>query len=335
MHDQTSHIIQQIEIELQQQISRLKDLRTCILYDMLTYHMGWTGEGAGPGATGKRIRPLLLLLTTGACGANWKYSLPAAAAIELIHNFSLVHDDIQDQSDLRRNRPSVWKKWGQPQAINAGDALLILAQFAVSDLQKNHIPEKVVQVNDLIHNACLDLTRGQFMDLSYEKRNDITISDYWPMIAGKTAALFSVSTHIGSILAGAPDPVSESYQNFGHFLGMAFQSKDDYLGIWGESAQTGKSSESDLATGKKSLPVLFGLAKSDEFVDLWLKRPSIPEDIHNISNLLIKLGAKIFTQETIDQMANLALQSLKMTNPEGWMGEALYRITNDLIDRQN
>ncbi len=118
-----------IETELIQAVARLDEPQTRSFHEMLTYHMGWSGDGAGPEATGKRIRPLLVLLTCAACGAEWQRALPAAASIELIHNFSLVHDDIQDGSDLRRGRTTVWKKWGMPQAINAGDALFILAHL--------------------------------------------------------------------------------------------------------------------------------------------------------------------------------------------------------------
>ena len=118
----------QIEQELQKQVARLDQPRTKPFHEMLTYHMGWTGAGAGPEATGKRIRPVLVLLCAAACGAEWQRALPAAAAIELVHNFSLVHDDIQDNSPKRRGRDTAWVKWGAPMAINEGDALFESAQ---------------------------------------------------------------------------------------------------------------------------------------------------------------------------------------------------------------
>src|SRR5512138_2214660 len=135
----TKPLLSHIEQELQKQISRLDAPRTKAFHEMLTYHMGWTGEGAGPEAGGKRIRPLMVLLCTAAYGADWQSALPAAAAVELVHNFSLVHDDIQDHSDKRRGRPTVWKKWDMPQAINVGDMLFILAQTAILEL-KSHYP---------------------------------------------------------------------------------------------------------------------------------------------------------------------------------------------------
>ncbi len=172
-----------IEKELKRIVARLDEPRTRLFHEMLTYHMGWSGEGCGPEAAGKRIRPLLVLLTcaasnrtpdkTGSEAGMWKHALPAAACIELIHNFSLVHDDIQDGSDLRRGRLTVWKKWGMPQAINAGDALFILAQMALLETKDTFPPEKALQAGAIINEACLALSSGQFLDISYEKRIDL------------------------------------------------------------------------------------------------------------------------------------------------------------------
>src|SRR5215207_6847258 len=136
-------LLSHIELELQGQISRLDNPRTKAFHEMLTYHMGWTGEGAGPEATGKRIRPLLLLLCTAACGASWQLALPAAASVELVHNFSLVHDDIQDNSDKRRGRPTTWVKWGMPMAINVGDTLFVMSNQAIMELKGIYPAETV------------------------------------------------------------------------------------------------------------------------------------------------------------------------------------------------
>src|SRR3990172_4326989 len=134
-------LLSHIELELQRQVSRLDQPRTRSFHEMLTYHMGWTGEGAGPNATGKRIRPLLVLLCSAACGGDWKSALPAAAAVELVHNFSLVHDDIQDNSPKRRGRDTAWVKWGAPMAINVGDALFVISSQAIMDLKIHHPAE--------------------------------------------------------------------------------------------------------------------------------------------------------------------------------------------------
>src|SRR5581483_3491599 len=183
-----------IEAELQRQVERLNQPRTKSFYEMLTYHMGWTGEGAGPDAAGKRIRPLMVLLCVAACEADWKSALPASAAVELVHNFSLVHDDIQDNSPKRRGRSTVWAKWGAPMAINVGDALFVISNQAMLDLSRSHPASTVLQAAAILHDTCLELTRGQFLDMSYEKRTNLTVDDYWPMIEGKTAALISACT---------------------------------------------------------------------------------------------------------------------------------------------
>ncbi|MBK7453324.1 MAG: polyprenyl synthetase family protein [Anaerolineales bacterium] len=187
-------MLQKIEDELKHQVARLDQPRTKYFHEMLTYHMGWTGEGSGSEATGKRIRPLLVLLSTSSLIENekvgdqnnaspyWLRAKSAAAAIELIHNFSLVHDDIQDNSDKRRGRNTVWVNWGAPMAINVGDALFVIANQAVMDLMEYYPAEVVVKAANILNNSCLDLTRGQFLDMSYEERHDIGIDEYWPMV---------------------------------------------------------------------------------------------------------------------------------------------------------
>jgi geranylgeranyl diphosphate synthase type I len=328
-------ILPAIESELQRQVARLDEPRTRPFYEMLTYHMGWTGEGAGMEAQGKRIRPRLVLLTAASCNADWQSALPAAAAVELIHNFSLVHDDIQDNSDLRRGRSTVWRKWGEAYAINAGDALFILAHLALSELRDRFTAEVALKAEAVIDRACLDLTRGQYLDMSYESQSGLTIKDYWPMVAGKTAALLSACTQVGAILGNADESTQEAYRDFGHYLGLAFQVHDDYLGIWGDSALTGKSTDSDLVTGKKSLPVLYGLGKDGPFARRRAEGPVSAEEVPTLADQLAREGAKVFTQETADQMTDLALQSLRQANPQADAGEELFELANLLLNRQS
>jgi geranylgeranyl diphosphate synthase, type I len=333
-----------IETELKRIVSRLDEPRTRIFHEMVAYHMGWIGEGSGSEATGKRIRPLLVLLTYAASSSfsvitegevrTWENALPVAACIELIHNFSLVHDDIQDGSDLRRGRPTVWKKWGMPQAINVGDALFILAHMALLDAKDRFPLNKTLQVGSIVNEACLALSSGQFMDISYERRNDLATEDYWSMISGKTAALLSTCTHVGAVLGGDDEPSQESFRSFGHYLGLAFQVQDDYLGIWGDSAQTGKSTESDLVAGKKSLPVLYGLAQEGVFARRWAKGPIVSNEVETLSEQLAAEGAKLYTQEAADQMLDLALQSLRAAEPQGEAGEALFELARMLSSRK-
>jgi len=329
----TKELVSAIEAELQKQVSRLDAPRTKPFHEMLTYHMGWTGEGAGPEATGKRIRPLLVLLCTSSCGANWQFALPAAAAIELVHNFSLVHDDIQDNSSKRRGRDTTWVKWGAPMAINVGDALFVMSNQAIVDLKNNYPADVVMKAAEILHNTCLDLTRGQFLDMSYEERNDLGVEDYWHMISGKTSALIAACCHIGALLGGADDEKQEVYRSYGHYLGLAFQVQDDILGIWGDENVTGKSVASDLVEGKNSLPVLAGLDKKGKFAERWAQGPITPEEVGEVSRLLASEGGLLASQEAAKQMTDLALMNLREADPQGEAGDALFELTNRLLGR--
>src|SRR5215212_4748213 len=335
----TKPLLSHIELELQKQISRLDTPRTTAFHEMLTYHMGWTGEGAGPEATGKRIRPMLVLLTclasngTTSAEETWQSALPAAAAVELVHNFSLVHDDIQDNSDKRRGRPTTWVKWGVPMAINAGDALFVLSNQAIIDLKENYPAEVVVHAADILDNTCLELTRGQFLDMSYEEKTDLGVDDYWPMVAGKTAALLSACCHIGALLGGADESLQEAYRSFGHYLGLAFQVQDDILGIWGDEALTGKSAASDLMEGKKSLPVLAGLSANRSFAARWKQGPIQSAEVQELVRVLASEGGYEKANDAAKQMTNLALMSLREADPQGEAGEALFELADRLLKR--
>lgn len=323
----------EIEKELQSQVARLNEAHTRLFHEMLTYHMGWTGEGSGPQASGKRIRPLLLLLTTASCGADWANALPAAAAMELIHNFSLVHDDVQDNSEKRRGRPTVWSKWGVPMAINVGDALFVLSNQAMIDLSKTLPPATVVQAARIAHDTCLDLTRGQFMDMSYQQRSDLSVEDYWPMVGGKTSALLSACTHIGALIGNANETVQENHRQFGFHLGLAFQIQDDILGIWGDEAVTGKSASSDLVEGKNSLPVLFALGRGGGFAERWRQGPIQPHEVKSVAALLEKAGGREFAEEMSRIETRKALGFFEAAMPQGEAGQALLELANKLVGR--
>lgn len=327
-------MLPEIEKELQSQVRRLDQKDSQEFYEMLTYHMGWTGEGAGAEATGKRIRPVMVLLATASCGADWHSALPAAAAVELVHNFSLVHDDVQDNSDKRRGRPTVWKKWGVPMAINAGDALFVIANQAILDLEKTLPASTVVRAASILSNTCLELTRGQYLDMSYEERSDLKIADYWPMIGGKTSALLSACTHLGALIGGADEHGQESYRAFGHGLGLAFQVQDDVLGIWGDESVTGKSAASDLVEGKNSLPVLFALEKNSAFAKRWKQGPIQQNEVKEVASLLEDEGAKTYALEMSQNETDKALAFLEQANPMGDAGAALLELANMLLKRK-
>ncbi len=323
-----------IELELQQQVARLDTSRTQVYHQMLTYHMGWSGLGAGPEAAGKRIRPVMVLLACAAAGGNWQQALPAAAAVELVHNFSLIHDDIQDKSEKRRGRPTLWVDHGIAQAINAGDGMFIIAHLAITDLEHAYPAETTLRAARILHETCLDLTRGQYLDISYETRLDLTEDDYWPMISGKTAALLAGALQIGALLGGASDSQQTAYREFGEYLGLAFQVQDDILGIWGDEAVTGKSAASDLLEGKKSLPVLFGLGQSGPFATRWRKGPINPNEVGEVAGMLQETGAYVYAQKKSQEYTELALQRLAEANPQGEAGELLRGLAGQLLNRQ-
>jgi geranylgeranyl diphosphate synthase type I len=333
MADFISTLLTEVESELQRQISRFDEVHTQPFKEMLSYHMGWTGDGAGLEATGKRIRPLLLMLTTASCGGEWKKSLPAAAAVELVHNFSLVHDDIQDNSEKRRGRPTVWVNWGIPMAINVGDALFVLSNLAMLDLANDYPAKVVVKAARILHGTCLDLTRGQFLDMSFEKRTDVKVEDYWLMITSKTASLLSSCCHIGAVLGKANEATREAYRSFGHYLGLAFQIQDDILGIWGNENVTGKSTASDLIERKKSLPVLVGLSKEGRFAERWTSEQITTENVEEIAKLLASESAYAYTHEAAKQMTDLAINSLREADPQGEAGDSLIELANKLLYR--
>lgn len=281
------------------------------LREMLAYHMGWEGDDAGPDAQGKRIRPLLVLLCAEAAGGEWRNALPAANAVELLHNFSLVHDDIQDHSPLRRNRPTVWVKWGAPQAINLGDVLFTLSMLAVHDLSATLPPQKVLTASRILLETCLRLTEGQYLDISYETRPVLPLEAYWPMIGGKTSALLSSCCELGAIAGGADEERRKAFRDYGYSLGLAFQVLDDWLGIWGEPEQIGKSTESDLVSGKKTLPVLYGISKDGAFARRWMQGHIVPEEVPGLSQLLEEEGAYDKTLEKAAHLTGDALRALE------------------------
>jgi geranylgeranyl diphosphate synthase type I len=330
--DLSKDMLPRIEEELASVVQHAKTNGMEQLRSMLAYHMGW--EEGRQNAHGKRIRPLLVLLTTSAAGGEWENALPAAAAVELVHNFSLIHDDIQDGSELRRGRPTVWKIWGMPQAINAGDAMFALAHLATLRLTKTASSEIAISSSHLLLETCLELTKGQFLDIGYQDRNDLTIDDYWPMVRGKTAALLAACTELGAIVAGTASAARIAFHSFGQSLGLAFQAHDDFLGIWGDAALTGKSSESDLITGKKSLPVLYGLTQKGQFAKRWLEGPITPEEVPALAHLLELEGALRYTQETTARLTQQSLDALDATKAENAARDALEELAHQLLTRK-
>jgi geranylgeranyl diphosphate synthase type I len=314
---------------IDQTVDRQPELRS-----MLAHHMGWEGEGAGPEARGKRIRPLLVLLCAEAAGGEWENALPAAAAVELLHNFSLIHDDIQDKSLLRRGRPTVWSKWGVAQAINAGDVMFTQAFIAVQRMAETVSPVSAWEANKLLQETCLRLTEGQYLDISFETRRLVSMNEYWPMITGKTSVLLGCCAELGALSAGAAEWRRKEFYSFGIQLGLAFQALDDWLGIWGDVSATGKSAESDLASGKKTLPVVYALESNVDFQQRWHGRGLSVEEIPQIVKLLGEAGADTFTLNKAGELSNHAKQALTAALTDPSLGMDLLELTDYLLSRK-
>lgn len=226
------------------------------------YVMGWEDENGAPAsARGKRLRPALCLAATEAFGAPPEDGLPGGVAVELVHNFSLVHDEVQDRDAERHNRPTTWMLLGEAQAINVGDYLYTCA---IRSLGEADLPaERRIAALNVLNAAIAAMIHGQWADLSFETTTAVTSNEYLEMIRGKTGALFGAPLAIGAILAGASEADAALVRRWGEHVGLAFQVQDDYLGTWGEPGETGKSNTNDIARRKKSLPVIKGLENAD------------------------------------------------------------------------
>lgn len=319
-----------IETELQAIMAELLPDPYGEIGAMVRHHFGWQA-GAVPG---KRIRPLMTLLTAAGAGADWRRATPAAAAVEIVHNFSLAHDDIEDSSETRRGRVTLWKRWGAPQAINTGDFLYAAAHHAVYRLAGQGDSEAVAfAVQFELDRACLRLTLGQHLDLAFEHQSDVTPEAYVRMVGGKTAALLAAASAVGAHVAGASTSVCDAYRAFGWRLGMAFQLQDDLLGIWGEPDATGKSASDDLRHGKKTYPVVLGLRASPAFAHAWATgRVGMP-DVDGMRRALEASGADRATRREAERFTEGAMDALQEAEPRSPASEELRNLAKRLLGR--
>jgi geranylgeranyl diphosphate synthase, type I len=254
------------------------------------YHLGMVEADGTPttavvrrASQGKRLRPAVALLACGAAGGDPRRAAPLAAAIELLHQFTLIHDDIQDDSPLRRGRPTVYRVWGVPQAINAGDAMHAAANLALARLVETGVdPALALRLVADFGRMTVEIVRGQVLDLQFEGRPDVTPDAYLDMIAAKTSAIVRFAAEAGARVAGADDATAALFGRFGLALGVGFQVQDDILGIWGAPEQTGKAAADDIRRRKQTLPILLlrGAADGAEraAVDELYRQPEIDGD---------------------------------------------------------
>ena len=336
-------LLPQIEAELRATVSAPHHSLSAY-YGMMHYHLGWADESLAPSQTnsGKRLRPILCLLSCQALEGDTQQALPAAGALELIHNFSLVHDDIQDGSPTRRGRRAVWDIWGMAHGINVGDGLFVVARLALHRLGERGVSlSRQLAATLALDQACLALCEGQYFDMTFEERLDVDLDQYLWMILQKTAALLAASAQLGAIIATDDANQIERYRSFGENLGLAFQIQDDILGAWGEEAATGKSAATDIRDKKKTLPVVYGLNQSGDRLaaqklsDLYSKQGPLSETATRAAlALLEQVGARQYAEDMAEKYYRLALQSLEQSGVENSAQNGLRALAASLLRRQ-
>ena len=288
------------------------------VYDMLRYSMGWKGlyEIKTSATKGKALRPTLCLLACAATGGSTKQAMPLAVAIEFIHNFSLIHDDIQDCDKTRHHRPTLWTLTGVPKAISAGNILRTTADSSLHNLTNEGIKtEKVLEAISVLTKACLKMIEGQYLDVSYEGILNIGIDDYLNMISKKTGALISSSLHLGALIGTTNQSTINAFLSCGQSLGYLFQITDDILGIWGNQNATGKPVGSDLRRKKKSLPVVHVMTQASKkdknmLTKTYQKSYLSDEDVNTIIEVMNRTKTKEYTQTLAKTHCDEAFESL-------------------------
>lgn len=289
-------------------------------------------------AGGKKIRPALVLLTAEAVGGTMEEAYKTGAAVELIHTFSLIHDDIMDEDEMRRGMPSVHTIWGEPMAILAGDILFSLAFELVAQTHSENIPsERVIQALNTVVDACIKICEGQACDMSFEGKFDVKESEYMNMIYKKTAALIAAATKAGALLGGGTPQQVEALSEYGRLIGMAFQIQDDYLDVVSDEDQLGKPVGSDIVEGKMTLMVVHTLeAASNE------DKEELISILNSGDETNILKAIKIFNKYgSIDYARNIALKNVKTAKKlldvlnDSPAKETLYELADFMLQRKH
>lgn len=310
------------------------------LQEMINYHLGFGKNGNNGRLKGKAIRSSLVLFTTRALGGDPDDARPAAVALELIHNFSLVHDDIQDDAETRRGMETVQARWGPDQAINAGDGLKDLSFLALSELSDRSQPKRTISALNCLTRSSLRMIQGQVRDLHYSEGDDIDVDGYLGMIREKTCALLEASFHLGGIYSGVGEEEIDQLVSFGRSLGYVYQIRDDWLGIWGQPEESGKSAKSDLTERKMSFPVVYAIQNGEgealtELSELYFQRDVVGEnEVKRIRALLEEIGAKEKTNEWAEEYWGEAKKQLDKTELQGWAKSDLEQFGSFLLHRK-
>jgi len=282
---------------------------------VVAYHFGFTDAYGRATADdgGKALRPLLVFLSAEAAGGSARRAVPGAVAVELVHNFSLLHDDVMDHDEQRRHRPTAWTVFGVAPTIAAGDAL---ANLAHEVLLAEPTPERI-EADAALTTATARMIAGQCDDLAFQSRPEVSIDDCLRMMSDKTGALFSCAASLGAIQVGGREDQGQALRRFGLHLGLAFQAADDILGIWGEPDVTGKPAANDLRERKKTLPVVAALASKTPVG--WTLRQLLSNGHLNVqavtraAHLVDEAGGREWTLKEAERHARLARQALELT----------------------
>ncbi|GAA3824967.1 MULTISPECIES: family 2 encapsulin nanocompartment cargo protein polyprenyl transferase [Amycolatopsis] len=302
---------------------------------LVSYHFGWADETGAPasGGGGKAVRPALVLAAARAVG-EWGPALPGAVAVELVHNFSLLHDDVMDGDETRRHRPTVWKLFGAGPAILAGDSLLV----AASDVLAASGHPAAREALRVLGAAVQDLIEGQGADLAFEQRADVGLDECRLMAEGKTGALLGCACALGGLLGGGSSEQVAHLRRFGEAAGLAFQMVDDLLGIWGDPAATGKPVFSDLRNRKKSLPVVAaltsGTAAGRELASLYAAPGELAgSDLVRAARLVDQAGGREWTRTEAAALLERARAHLRAAVPDPRGAADLEALAALLADR--
>ena len=317
------------------------DLHGPSVYDMLRYYMGWANEDGAPIAamTGKAVRPTLCLFGCEAVGGSVKLAIPAAVALEFIHNFSLVHDDIQDEDVTRHNRKTLWAVWGKPKALVAGNVLRVVADIALHALEGEGLePKRSLTAVGLLTESYLEMIEGQYLDLLYEGRPDISMDDYLRMISRKTGALLRCSLNLGAAVGTDDRETIAAIRECGRALGYVFQIRDDVLGVWGEEEITGKPVGADIRRKKNSYPVVYTMeAATDQDRDyissIYLKPELEEEDVDSVLTVMEKVGVREHAQTEASKWADSGMQSIAALELSHQHREQIEEFTHFLLVR--
>jgi geranylgeranyl diphosphate synthase type I len=316
------------------------------LRPLAEYHLGWCDAEGRPtgGDGGKGVRQALAVLSAEAVGAHAMTGVPGAVAVELVHNFSLIHDDVIDEDAERRHRPTVWALFGIGRAVIAGDALLALAQQVVLEPAQSAgsleapLGPDGARAARCIANATAAMIAGQALDMAFESVPVVDVAGCLAMEAGKTGALLGCASAIGAVLAGAPDETVVMLDTYGMELGLAFQAVDDLLGIWGDPVATGKPAWSDLRQHKKTLPVAAALAVGDGKAEelAWLLALEHLEEaqVARAAALVEECGGRTAAADEADRRLAAALAALEAAKLVGSAAEELAEVARFVVERE-